>query len=109
MATARDAGESGAKPESQSRKLGNDAGGVFYPALLHDLGLEIKDTDMMGLGTPIDADEELIRDHRHESLLLKMYLASRNQRLPYTGALGATPHGTLGCGQASRALLRARH
>src|SRR5947209_16068311 len=38
-----------------------------------------------------------------------MYLACRNQRLPCTGALGATPHGTFGCGQTDRALFRTRH
>src|ERR1700720_502635 len=40
---------------------------------------------------------------------LKMNLACRNQRLPCTGVLDATPHGTFGCGQTDRALLRTRH
>src|SRR5579864_954716 len=38
-----------------------------------------------------------------------MNLACRNQRLPCTGVLDATPHGTFGCGQTDRALLRTRH
>jgi hypothetical protein len=38
-----------------------------------------------------------------------MNLTCHNQRLPCTGVLDATPHGTFGCGQTDRALLRTRH
>jgi hypothetical protein len=56
---AKDAGESGAKPKGQSRNSAMSVA-VCRSPLLHDLSFNIKNTDMMGFATPIDAHEEHI-------------------------------------------------
>jgi hypothetical protein len=82
---------------------------MLHFALLDDLSFEVENADMMGFATPIDAYEKATRDCWHWILLDDGLGPAATNVAPVLALFGATPHGTFGCGQTDRALLRTRH
>lgn len=69
-------------------KLGDRSWGMYNFPLLDDLSVRIENANLMYFGAPINTDKKTMSDFVQGILLLNT-LACRNQRRPYTGALGA--------------------
>ena len=64
---------------------------------------------MMGLASPIYADEKATSDFGQLEPPVEMNLACATNVAPVPALSAQTPYGTFGCGQAEKALLRTRH
>src|SRR5262249_18671543 len=87
--------------------------GVWYFSFFHDPAIRIENANLMHFGAPIDTYKKMIGDFGQSVVPPLLNLACRNQRRPYTGALGANsprdfrlrpnregaaPHQALTCG-----------